>query len=73
MNYPEMHQVSSSNIAELGYDTENQIVYVRFQNETLYTYSGVPEHEYKALDNAPSIGSYLNRNFKNVYAYERIE
>jgi len=73
MNYPEMHTVSSSNVSELGYDQENQIVYVRFLNGTLYSYSNVPEYEYNALENAPSIGSYLNRNFKNVYPYQRIE
>lgn len=73
MSYPEMHFVSSSNVAELGYDEESQMVYVRFQNGTLYTYANVPIYEYEALDNASSIGSYLNRNFKNVYPYQRIE
>ena len=73
MEYPEMHPVSSSNVAELGYDENNQMVYVRFLNNTLYRYSNVPIYEYAALDNAPSIGSYLNRNFKNVYPYERLE
>lgn len=73
MKYPEMHPVSSSNVAELGYDENNQMVYVRFLNNTLYRYSNVPMYEYEALDNAPSIGSYLNRNYKNVYPYERLE
>lgn len=73
MNYPEMQPVSSSNIAELGYDEENQIVYVRFSNNTLYIYKGVSRAEYDNLFNAPSIGSYLHRNYKNVYSYERIE
>ena len=73
MSYPKLHSVSSSNVAELGYDEGNQMVYVRFQNGTLYAYSNVPKSEYEALDNAPSIGSYLNRNFKNVYPYQRLE
>lgn len=73
MNYPEMIPVSSSNIAELGYDKTNQVVYVRFLNGTLYIYKGVPLYEYENLLNAPSIGSYLHRNYKNVYPYERIE
>ncbi|NLK46855.1 MAG: KTSC domain-containing protein [Treponema sp.] len=73
MNNPDMHSVKSSNVAALGYDADNQMVYVRFQNGTLYTYSNVPEHEYEALNNASSIGSYLHRNFKNVYPYQRIE
>jgi hypothetical protein len=70
---PDMIPVSSSNVAELGYDVENQIVYIRFLNQALYIYKGVPEPEFENLKNAPSIGSYLHRNFKNVYPYERIE
>ena len=72
MNYPEMHPVSSSNVAEIGYGEDNQIVYVRFLNGTVYIYKGVPKFDYEGLFNAPSIGSYLHRNFKNVYPYERI-
>jgi hypothetical protein len=73
MNYPQMTPVSSSNVAELGYDSDNQVVYVRFLDNRLYIYKGVSQVEYDGLLNAPSIGSYLHRNFKNVYAYERIE
>ncbi len=71
MATPEMHPVSSSNIAAVGYDAESQIVYVQFLNGTTYAYKGVPEHEFENLRTAPSVGSYLNRNFKNVYPYER--
>jgi len=70
---PEMFPVSSSNIAELGYDSDNQHLHVRFVNGSTYVYKGVPEAEFINLKNAPSIGSYLHRNFKNVYPYERIE
>lgn len=73
MKYPQMKTVSSSNIAELGYDEKDQIVYVRFSNNTMYIYRGVSEIEFQNLLNAPSIGSYLHMNYKNVYPYERIE
>lgn len=73
MNNVEMINVDSSNIYMVGYDLENQIVYVRFLNGSLYIYKGVPEFEFNALLNAPSVGSYLHRNYKNVYPYERIE
>ncbi|MDR0515961.1 MAG: KTSC domain-containing protein [Fibromonadaceae bacterium] len=72
MSIPEMTPVSSSNIAALGYDPATQTVYVQFLNNCLYVYKNVPDGEYQGLFNAPSIGSYLHRNFKNVYAYERI-
>jgi hypothetical protein len=73
MAIPEMTSVSSSNVAEIGYDSAIQTVFVRFLDNRLYIYKNVPEGEYQGLLNAPSIGSYLHRNFKNVYAYERLE
>lgn len=73
MSFPEMTKVLSSNIDEIGYDEQNQEVYIRFLNNTLYVYKGVPEHEYRNLSESPSLGSYLNRNFKNIYPYERVE
>ncbi len=72
MPIPEMEPVSSSNIAAVGYDVENQSVYVQFLNGSTYAYKGVPEHEFENLRTAPSVGSYLNRNYKNVYPYERV-
>lgn len=71
MQTPELHHVSSSNIAAVGYDSESQHVHVQFLNGSTYIYKGVPEHEYENLRTAPSVGAYLNRNFKNVYPYER--
>lgn len=68
----EMIQVSSSNILAVGYEVENQIVHVQFLNGSIYIYKGVPQHEFEGLLNAPSVGSYLHRNYKNIYAYERI-
>jgi hypothetical protein len=73
MNNVEMTPVSSSDVAELGYDEPNQVVYVRFLDDGLYIYKGVPQYEYERLLYASSIGSYLYRNIKNVYPYERIE
>lgn len=72
MPIPDMEPVSSSNIAAVGYDVENQTVYVQFLNGSTYAYKGVPEHEFENLRTAPSVGSYLNRNYKNVYPYERV-
>ena len=71
MSMPEMHAVSSSNISTVGYDLENLTVYVQFLNGSTYAYKGVPPHEFENLRTASSVGSYLNRNFKNVYPYER--
>ena len=71
MPSPEMHQVASSNIESVGYDSANQIVHIRFLTGSTYLYKGVPEHEFENLRTAASVGSYLNRYFKNIYPYER--
>lgn len=70
---PEMHPVNSSNVAAIGYDSENQIVYVQFLNGSTYIYKGVPENEFENLKNSPSVGSYINRNYKNIYPYELMQ
>jgi hypothetical protein len=72
MSVPEMIPVSSSNIESIGYDEQNQQVYIGFLNGSLYVYKGVPLDEFENLRDAPSLGSYLHRNYKNVYPYERI-
>ena len=68
-----MVPVSSSNVDSVGYNDEQQILYVRFLNGSLYIYKGVSMYEYDGLLNAPSVGSYLHRNIRNAYPYERIE
>lgn len=70
---PEMIPVVSSNVSAVGYEASNQTVYVRFSDGKMYIYKGVPEIEFDNLKNAPSVGSYLHRNYKNVYPYERVE
>jgi hypothetical protein len=72
-NEIEMYPVLSSNVAEVGYDSQNETVLVRFMNNTLYIYKGVNEVIFEELRTTASVGSYINRNFKNVYPYERIE
>lgn len=66
-----MIPVVSSNIESIGYEAET--VYVKFHNGSTYIYKGVPQHEFENFRDSPSLGSYLHRNFKNVYPYERIE
>ncbi len=68
-----MHPVSSSNVDSIGYDESTETLYVRFLNNTLYLYKGVSIMVFEQLLNAPSIGSYMHRNIKGVYPYERIE
>ncbi len=68
-----MIPVTSSNVESIGYDESQQVLYVRFLSGGLYIYKGVNSYEFEGLLNASSVGSYLHRNIKNVYPYERIE
>lgn len=67
-----MIPVVSSNVASVGYESATQTVFVCFHNGSTYAYRGVPEAEFEGLKNSPSVGSYLHRNFKNVYPYDRV-
>lgn len=69
---PEMIPVCSSNIESIGYNEQDQDVYVKYLNGSMYVYKGVPIHEFENLRTAPSLGSYMHRNYKNVYPYERV-
>lgn len=68
-----MQSVSSSNVDSVGYDETSEILFIRFLNGSLYIYKNVPLIIYEQLLNAPSVGSYMHRNIKGAYAYERIE
>ncbi len=68
-----MIPVESSNVESVGYDENEQILYVRFLTGAMYIYKGVNNYEFDGLLSAPSVGSYLHRNIKNNYPYERIE
>lgn len=65
-----MLPVSSSNLSSVGY--ENGTLYVRFNNGSLYAYSGVPESVYRGLMSASSHGKYLAAHVKGIYPYRRI-
>jgi hypothetical protein len=61
--------VSSSCIAEVGYDSTEQILAVRFHRHQEYRYVGVPEQTYQALLSASSIGRYFNAEVRNAYPH----
>ena len=63
----EMTYVDSSNVEAIGYDPTQQELYVQFKSGGTYIYHQVPPDVYDYLRNAPSKGSFLNRQIKNVY------
>lgn len=65
-------QVSSSNIAAIGYDSSGGVLEVEFLDGSIYHYYDVPEYVHGELMAASSHGSYLNSNIKKNYGYSRI-
>lgn len=69
-----MHRqpVTSSNLAEIGYDEPRRVLEVLFKNGSVYQYFDVPPQEHQALMQANSHGQYLNANIKGRFRYARV-
>jgi hypothetical protein len=68
---PDMTYVDSSNIEQIGYDSDSMELHIIFKDGALYVYANVPVQIYEELLSAPSKGSYLNREVKGVYEYDK--
>ena len=64
--------VSSSNLASVGYNEENEILEIEFNHGGIYQYFNVPINEYEALMSADSHGKYFAANIRNDYEYSKI-
>ena len=68
MNY---QRVSSSCIAEIGYDLFDETLAVRFHSGREYWYAGIPPGTHQALLAANSIGRYINAEVRDSYPLQR--
>lgn len=68
---PDMSYVDSSNLEQVGYDPDGMELYVQFKDGSLYVYTEVPAQVYDGLLLASSKGSYLHREVKGTYDYEK--
>ncbi len=66
------HQVASSNIRAIGYDSTTQTLEVEFQSGWVYQYYGVPENLNQKIMLASSKGLFLHQYIKNAYPYSRV-
>lgn len=66
-------RVSSSNLASVGYDPENKILEIEFQNDSIYQYFNVPSNIYSGLMSAASHGRYFDAYIKKGgYRYKQV-
>lgn len=63
----EVFQPISSNLQEVSYDSETQMMQVTFKTGNVYEYRNVPQSVYMSLQRAPSPGSYFYRNVRTSY------
>jgi len=68
-----MVNVESSNINQVGYDSDSNTLIIKFHSGGLYCYFDVDENLYNNLLNADSVGKFFNQHVKNLYDYQRIE
>lgn len=64
--------VTSTNIAEVGYDESQRILEVLFSNGSIYQYFEVPLQIFNELIMASSVGQYINANIKGHFRYARV-
>ena len=64
--------VSSTTVADIGYDAETSTLEVGFRSGGVYEYYAVPPSIASALVNAPSVGRYLAAHIKGHYKYLQI-
>lgn len=67
----EMKAVESSNILEVGYDEDGEVLYITFNSGVTYSYDMVPQAIYEELLAADSVGSYFNKNIKGYYEFTK--
>lgn len=67
-----MPEVSSSNIAAVEYDRDNQVLRVGFRSGGVYEYEGVGDQIYQAFLAAPSKGRFFYQFVRDQYATRRV-
>lgn len=65
-------RVTSSNIAEIGYDEATSTLEVAFLNGSVYQYFDVPKQISDGLMQASSHGEYLAQYVKGHYRYSKV-
>jgi lysyl-tRNA synthetase class 2 len=65
-------RVSSSSIAEVGYNPSTSTLAIRFHNGREYWYADVPSATLEALLSASSIGAFFQAEIRDSYPFQRI-
>lgn len=71
----EMHQVTSSNVSEVGYDDETKELHVKYgSGTTIYVYKDVPKEKFDRLLNPEnSVGRLIAKEIKGIHLFDKRE
>lgn len=74
MNQSKLLEVSSQNIAKIGYSQPEKKLYVVFTNSPtfVYAYEQVPPSVYSTFKASSSLGSFFANNIKEAYTFKRL-
>lgn len=65
--------ITSSDLANVGYDATTRVLEVEFRTGSVYEYHGVPANVHSGLMSAASHGKYFNEYIKKAgYVYVRL-
>ncbi|MFS2223940.1 KTSC domain-containing protein [Pantoea sp. B65] len=64
--------VNSSKIHTVGYDMDNKLLEIEFQQREVYRYQQVPLTVFHLLMAARSKGQYFDENIKNQYPFRKV-
>lgn len=68
-----MHEVESSNVKAIGYETTTNTLVVEYLSGLKYEYSNVPATVFDELLDSVSKGKYMNQNIKGQYEGRRVQ
>lgn len=69
MAYIPLESVESSMISKIGYDPKTQTLRVMFQNGDAYDYPTFTDRDWRAFQEAESLGKHFHRVIKPVFGY----
>ncbi len=64
--------VASSNLAEVGYDSDLETLEIQFKSGGVYQYFNVPAFMYERLMSADSLGRFFNAEIKGHYPEAKV-
>ena len=68
-----MHEVESSNVKAIGYETSTNTLVVEYLSGLKYEYFNVPANVFDELLESVSKGKYMNQNMKGQYEGRRVQ